>query len=369
MKIRPFKLERYFAKYEFSAPYLLSCSDCEPLDLKELLGYADKKSLSLWQELSLGYTESQGLPALRVEISKLYKNIKAEDVVVLAPEEGIFIALNVLLEKNDHVVVTSPGYQSLFEVADSIGCKVSRWEWNENKFDINNLKKLIKKETKLLIINFPHNPTGYLPSRKEYFEIIDLVKEKGIFIFSDEMYRLSEHKTEFRLNSVCDIYDNAISLFGMSKTFGLAGLRIGWLATRNKNVLDKIRYFKDFTTICNSAPSEVFALIALRQKDKIIERNLKIINSNLKILDNFFDKYKKIFCYSKPKAGTIAFPELLKNINIEDFCKDLVQKKGVMLLPDSVYDFNKNHFRIGFGRKNMPKALSLLEEYIFENNL
>jgi aspartate/methionine/tyrosine aminotransferase len=371
MNIKPFKLERYFAKYEFSAPYLLSPSDCEPFTLKELLSIADDDSKKLYEEMWLGYTESKGLPPLREEISKLYSTITADDVLVLIPEEGIFIAMSVLLEKGDHVITTYPGYQSLYEIAQSSGCEVTKWEiddegenWN---FNIDKLKSYIKTNTKLIVINFPHNPTGFTPSKDEFESILHLAKENNIIVLSDEMYRFLEHDGANRLDSASDLYENAISLFGVSKTFALAGLRIGWLTTRNKEIYNKFATFKDYTTICSSAPSEILALIALRQKRQVIERNLNIINTNLGLLEKFFDKYSSIFSWKRPKAGTIAFPKLKGSIKIDDFCTDLVEKKGVMLLPASTYDYDGNNFRIGFGRKNMPEALEKLEEYLEEN--
>ncbi len=370
MKIQPFKLERYFAKYEFSAPYLLSCSDCEALSQKELLAMADENSLKLWNDLKLGYTESQGHPVLREEIAKLYQNIKPEQVLVITPEEGIFIAMNNLLEKGDHIVTTFPGYQSLYEIANSLGCEVSKWTPKENNgwiFDIDDLKSLIRDDTKLIVINFPHNPTGATLQEQELKEIIDIARQKSIVVFSDEMYRFLEHDQANRTLSACDLYDNAISLFGMSKSFALAGLRIGWLTTKNSDLLKRFATYKDYTTICSSAPSEILAIIALRSKDKILKRNLGIINDNLKILDEFFTKHAKLFDWHRPKAGPIGFPTLKAKVDISDFCLDLVEKKGVMLLPSKVYDFKGNYFRIGFARKNMPEALEKLEEYLKEN--
>ena len=366
MKIKPFKLERYFAKYEFSAPYLLSCSDCEPLTLKELLSYADEESMQLYNNLWLGYTESQGNPILRQEITKLHTQIKKDNIVVLAPEEGIFIALNVLLEQKDHVVVTYPGYQSLYEIANSIGCEVSKWlpRKEDMNFHIEDLEKLFKPQTKLLIINFPHNPTGYIPSREDYKKIIEMVRERGIYLLSDEMYRFLEYNSSNRLPSACDLYEKAICLFGMSKSFALAGLRIGWLTTQDKDLYKEICDFKDYTTICSSAPSEVLSIIALRSKDKILQRNLSIINDNLRVLEKFFDKFPKVFKWHKPLAGTIAFPELINGQKALDFAQDLVKKKGVMLLPSDVYDYDGQNLRFGFGRRNMQEALAKLEEYI-----
>lgn len=371
MKIKPFELERYFAKYEFSAPYLLSASDCEPLTLKELLKLGDEESLGLWENLWLGYTESQGLTLLRKEIAELYQNISKDEVLVLTPEEGIFIMMNVLLEKGDHVITTFPGYQSLYELAESIGCEVTKWSPNKDanwKFDIGDLKKSIKPSTKLIVINFPHNPTGATIGIEDLNEIVKIAKARYITIFSDEMYRLLDYKESDRLPSVSDLYENAISLFGVSKTFALAGLRIGWLTTKNKEIYRKLADFKDYTTICSSAPSEILALMALRARDKIVARNMKIIETNLTILNDFFAEHRSLFKWVKPKAGTIGFPELITGQNVTDFCQNLVDNKGVMLLPAKVYDYEENNFRVGFGRKNMPEALNKLKEYLDESS-
>lgn len=370
MKIQPFKLERYFSKYEFSAPYPLCSSDCEALPLKNLLAMADENSLKFWSELKLGYTESQGSPVLRDEVSKLYTTIQPDDVLVLTPEEGIYIAMNNILKKGDHVITTFPGYHSLYEIANSIGCEVSKWiprEQNGWVFDINDLQTQIKNSTKLIVINFPHNPTGAILQEDELRKIIEIARQKNIILFSDEMYRFLEHNSADRTTSACDLYDNAVSLFGMSKSFALAGLRIGWLTTKNSELLKQFINYKDYTTICCSAPSEVLAIMALRVKDKILNRSLGIIEQNLKLLDKFFLEYADYFEWNRPKAGPICFPKLKVNTNAEDFCRDLIEKKGVMLLPSNQYDYGNNHFRLSFARTNMPEALSKLKEYVDEN--
>jgi aspartate/methionine/tyrosine aminotransferase len=365
MKIQPFKLERYFAKYEFSAPYLLSCSDCEPLSQQELLAMANIESKKLWDELVLSYTHSQGNPILREEISKLYTGIEADDLVVLAPEEGIFITLNVLINKGDHVITTFPAYQSLYEIAKSIGASISNWEPNtKGNFDLEELFILAKDSTKIIIINFPHNPTGETISKEQLQQIIEFARKRDIIIFSDEMYRLLEYDSADRLAAVSDIYDKGISLGGMSKSFALPGLRLGWLGTQNKSWINKIIEFKDYTTICPPAPSEILALIALRNKEQILNRNLRIIKSNLVILEAFINRHSTIFKWNKPKAGPITFPELMIQQDLDKFCKDLVDKKGLMLLPSSVYDYPHKKVRIGLGRKNFEKALTKLDEYL-----
>lgn len=370
MKIDDFKLERFFAKYEFTAPYLLCSSDCESLSIKELLDL-EKGSEDEFKKLRLGYTESQGNPKLRGEIARLYETIKPEEIIVFAgAEEGIFIFMNALLNSGDNVIVQFPAYQSLFEIAKSIGCEVTNWPMDDKnnwELEIEFLKKSIKENTKAIILNFPHNPTGYLPSREKFNEIIEIAKQKNIHVLSDEVYRLLEYDKNNILPPAADYYNKAISLGVMSKTFGLAGLRIGWIATKDKDLFGKIASFKDFTSISNSAPSEFLSVLALKYKDILIKRNLAIIENNLKLLDNFFKEYHDLFEWIRPKAGSVAFPKIKFDKNVEDFCIDLVNKKGVLLLPSTLYYSDDKHFRIGFGRKNLPEALERFEEYIKEN--
>lgn len=367
MKIKPFALERYFAKYEFSAKYLLSSSDCDGWMQKDIVAMADDETKELWDNLRLGYTETKGLPQLRKEITGFYKCITHEDVLVVAPAEGIFISLNTLLDKDDHVICPWPAYQSLYQIVEAIGCPWDKWEPNESQgwqFDVDDLQELIKPQTKLIVLNFPHNPTGYLPTPEQFSRIIEIAKENNIYIFSDEMYRYLEHDANNRLPSASDIYDRAVSLCGMSKSFGLAGLRIGWLTTRDNGWQEKMIAYKDYTTICSSAPSEILSLIALRAKDQIIKSNLRIIQRNLTALEEFFGRQRALFSWVQPQAGTIGFPKILFGEGANAFCERVVKDTGIMLLPSTVYGYDNNHFRLGFGRKNMPEALSLLEKYL-----
>lgn len=367
MDLKPFKLEQYFARYEFSVKYLLSSSDCDGLLLSELLEMADSELRNLWNNLALGYTESLGHPLLREEVAKLYQGISADDCLVVVPEEGIYLALHSILHKGDHVICTYPGYQSLYEVAESLDCEVTKWEPEEEngwRFNPEFLDQNIRPNTKLLIVNFPHNPTGYLPSREDYQRIVYTARKNNIYLFSDEMYRFLEHDENDRLPSACEIYEKAISLFGMSKTFGMAGARIGWIVAKDKGCYTRMAAFKDYTTICSSATSEILSIIALRSKEKIIDKHLARIKRNLGLLDSFFEKHEDRFAWIKPKAGTIAFPKLKGDVNTLDYCQKVVKEANIMLLPSTVYDFDERHFRLGFGRENMPEALEKFGEYL-----
>lgn len=371
MKMNEFKLERYFAKYEFSAKYLLCSSDPEPLKLHEVLELDSETALDELKNLSLGYTDTKGSPELRIEVSKLYKSISNENVLITSSaEEAIFLFMNSILNSNDHVIVHFPNYQSLEESARYKCCEITRWEVKEeNDWDLNIdfLKSSIKENTKAIILNIPHNPTGYILSRQKLEQIVDIAREKNIILFCDEVYRFLEYDTKSRLPAMCDLYENGVSIGAMAKAFSLPGLRIGWAATNNKKIIEAMAMFKDYTTICNSAPSEFLSTIALRNKDKIIRRNLELINGNLNILNAFFEKHKNIFDWKQPKAGTIGFPSLKIDINADEFCERLIEKSSVMLLPSTKYNYGNKNIRFGFGRKNMTLALNELEKFLSES--
>ena len=368
MKIRDFQLERFFAKYEFKAPYLLSSSDCETFSLGEILELEEGLKL---EDLRLGYTEPLGHPGLREEIAALYQEVDPDQILVTSgAEEAIFIFMNVVLNPGDHVIYMSPAYQSLYEIAHSIGCEVTPWQLKEDdgwEPDIEELENAIRPNTKAIIINTPHNPTGYHMSLDKFEYVVNLARERKIYLFSDEVYRFLEYMEAQRLPAAADLYKRGVSLGVMSKAFGLAGLRIGWVAIKDKDLYQKMAAYKDYTSICNSAPSEAIAIAALRNKAHLLERNLEIIGRNLKLLDEFFTNYSDIMTWQKPLAGSIAFPRLLVNESAEEFCVKLVESTGVLLLPSNFYEVDDQHFRIGYGRKNMPEGLAILEEYLQKN--
>jgi len=366
MRLDPFKLERYFAKHEFSAPYLLCASDCESWEVRELLALEPGAQERLCN-LRLGYTESLGAPELRRAITTLYTQVTANHVLVHAgAEEAIFNFMNVVLRPGNHVVVHAPYYQSLGEVARGIGAEVSQWRGVPERaweLDLEALKDLLTARTKVVVVNFPHNPTGFLPSPAFLSELSALSDRHGFVVFSDEVYRGLELDRSDRLPAFVDLNERAVSLGVMSKTYGLAGLRIGWIATRNHRLFRELAAFKDYTTICNSAPSEFLATLALQHAEVIVERNLQIIGDNLERLDGFFRSHADTFGWYRPKAGSISFPMLLHG-NVDEFCADLMATAGVLLLPGTLYGNEYNAFRIGFGRKNLPAALERLGEYI-----
>lgn len=366
MQLPAFKLERFFAQYEFSSKYLLCSSDCETVTVQDLLAL-EPEAHQQFLRLRLGYTESLGAPELRQEICRLYKNIQPEQVLVHSgAEEAIFLFMHAALQLGDHVVVHSPCYQSLFEVARSRGCEVTRWlarARNGWALDLDDLRRALRPNTRVIVVNTPHNPTGYLMPPEDFRALHQIAQEKGIVVFSDEVYRESEYRAIERLPAACDFNESAVSLGVMSKTYGLAGLRLGWIATRHRAIYEKMAQLKDYTTICNSAPSEFLATLALRHREKIVLRNVDIILRNLDLLDRFFARFKTRFAWQRPAAGPVAFPRWLED-SVDAFCERLVRQTGVLLAPGTLFENYDNHFRIGFGRRNLPEAISRLEDFL-----
>jgi aspartate/methionine/tyrosine aminotransferase len=367
MQIRPFALERYFAQHEFSAELLLCSSDVESYALRELLALADDETRALWDELSLGYTETAGHPLLRAEIAALYPGLEPDDVLVFAgAQEAIFAFAQAGLGGDDHAVVVTPDYQSLHEVARAAGAEVSSVELEHASgwtLDLDEVRRALRPDTAAIVVNFPHNPTGAHIDRPTLDGLVEIAEEAGAHLFSDEVYRWLEHAPAALLPGAAELSARALSLGVMSKTFALPGLRIGWLACRDRELLARIAAIKDYTTICSSAPSEILALIALRRREEVVARSRAIVDANLPLLDEFFARWNGVFEWVRPRGSAIGFPRLVADVAIEDFARALVDEEGVLLVPGSIYEHPGNHFRIGFGRRNMPEALARLERF------
>jgi aspartate/methionine/tyrosine aminotransferase len=368
VRIADFALERYFARWEFAVEHLLCASDVQGYPMADLLALADEESRDLWDGLTLGYTESSGHPLLRRAIAGLYEMVGPDDILVFAgAEEAIFCLANAELGPGDHAIVTWPGYQSLYEVARATGADVTLHELREDAgwaIDVDRLRAQITAATRLIVVNAPHNPTGMLPDRATYGGLVAIAAEAGAHLVVDEVYRFLEFDDAGRLPAGADSLERGVSIGVMSKSFALAGLRIGWLASRDRELLARCAAFKDYTTICSSAPAEILALIALRARDRVLERSRSIVAANLERLDRFFDDWPDRFTWVRPHAGSVGFPRLtVPGITIDDWSAALVEAEGVLLLPGSQFGFGGNHFRLGFGRTDLPVALERLEAF------
>ena len=356
--MRNFELEKYFSKWEFTADHHMTASDMESLSLADLRAMASDDDRACFDDLWLGYTETWGAPELREAIAQTYEKIQADNVLCMAGAgEGIYAAMRVLLNNYDHAIVIVPNYQSAETVPLDI-CEVSGvrvYSENNWRIDIDDIDAAIKSNTRLISINYPQNPTGTVMPREDLDALITLCRKYDIYLFSDEVYRGIELNDDDRMPQVADVYEKGISLNVMSKAYGLPGLRVGWVASQDSEVLQKIEAYKHYLSICNSAPSEQLSIIALNNRDKILNRNRDIVRRNIAVLDQFFDDFSSLFEWQRPQGGCVAFPKYTGADGVEEFCRKLIEDSGVLLLPSSIYrselmETPSDHFRIGFGR-------------------
>jgi len=369
MKIAPFATEHFFAQYEFSTPYQLCNSDCETLSVEDLLKLADVP-IQEFGRLSLGYTESLGNSDLREMIAETYVQANTEAVVMLAtPVEGIYLVAHAALDPGDEVIVMSPAYDALINTFEHVvGAKnVKKWEvlpgepqW---QLDFDQLKQLITPRTKMLVVNFPHNPTGFLPSREQLELLGSIVDENDLILFCDEMYFGLVHSGTAPIPSAVEITRRAVVLSGLSKTYGLPGLRTGWLVIQDKELRENIVNWKFYTSICAPAPSEFLAMAAWKVRDQLRQKSISIIEHNLVAANAFFQRWPDLFTWRTPMAGSVALVGM--NIpSVMDFASRLAEEAGILILPGVCLGSDDNHMRMGFGRSNFSEALEKFESYL-----
>ncbi len=373
--MRDFALETYFSRWEFSARYHLTASDMESLSQADLLAMASDEDREAFDNMWLGYTPTFGSEPVRAEIAGTYDTASPEDVLCFAgAEEGIYAAMRVMLEPSDHVITVVPNYQAAetlpLDICDVSGVPLDAEDgWS---LDIDRVKAEIRPNTKLISINFPNNPTGAVLERARFDALVELCREHGIYLFSDEVYRLVERDEAIRLPQAADVYERGISLNVMSKAYGLPGLRIGWIMTKDAELLARMERYKHYLSICNSAPSEQLAIIALKARQKILGRNRALTQDNAEKLGAFFAEFPDLFEWTRPDGGCVGYPRYKGADGADAFCEDLVETSGVLLLPPKVYHSEllptpQDRFRIGFGRSGIDESLEAFRAYLMRN--
>lgn len=367
-----FRLESYFGIWEFKARYHLTASDAQTLSLDELLAMADAADRERWASQRFGYIPTRGTDELRDAIAASYERIATDDLLCFAgAEEGLYCAMHALLGPGDHAVVLVPNYQSAETVPRSL-CEVSgaALRWDERwRFDVESVRQALRPNTKLVAVNFPNNPTGRNADPESFDALIALCRERGLYLFSDEVYRGIERDPSRTLPQAADRYERALSLNVVSKAYGLPGLRVGWIACRERVVLDRMEKLKHYLSICNAGPSEILATIAVKARERIFARNRALTSANLDLLGAFFARHPGRFEWYEPDGGCIAYPRYLGNDGAEAFCAALVEQAGVLLLPASMYRSDlvqtpQDRFRIGYGREGMAQALEALDAFL-----
>ena len=372
-----FRLETHFAKWEFQARHHLTASDAESMSLPELLALASPEDRAGFEEMWLGYTETFGAPDLRAAIADTYAHQDAGNILCFAgASEGIFAANSVLLDKDAHAIVITPNYQSHetlpLAICDATGVPLDPDDnWS---LHIDRVAAAIRPNTKLLTMNFPHNPTGAILSRDRYDALIALCRKHGIFILHDEIFNGLGPTGTKNLPFVADVYEKGLSLGVMSKSYGLPGLRIGWIATQDRHVLAQMERMKHYLSICNAGPSERLALIALKNRDQLLARNCAIVDENIPKWEAFFARHPDLFDWRRPDGSCMAYPRYKGADGVEAFARRLVEESGVLVLPSSIYRSElgpvpQDRFRIGLGRRGLNDGLAAMEAHLMRNVL
>ena len=370
-----FRLETYFSKWEFKARYHMTASDAESLSMRDLLAMATEAERADFDNLWLGYTETFGAPDLREAIAATFQRQSASNVLCFAgASEGIFAANSVILDADSHAIVVTPNYQS-HETLPMAICSATAVPLDPNdnwSLDIDQIRDAIRPNTRLVTINFPHNPTGAILPLDRYQALIELCRTHGIYILHDEIFNGLGPSGAAHLPYIADLYERGLSLGVMSKSYGLPGLRIGWIACQDTKLLSQMERMKHYLSICNSAPSERLAKIALTHRDQILARNCAIVDENLPKWDAFFARHPEVFDWRHPDGSCMAFPRYNGPEGVEVFAQTLVESSGVLVLPGSIYASSlgptpSNHFRLGFGRVGLDEGLAAMEAHIMGN--
>jgi aspartate/methionine/tyrosine aminotransferase len=307
-------------------------------------------------ELVLCYGHHLGKPELRALIASESAGIKADDVLLTAgAAASLFMISTSLLEKEDHLVVMRPNYATNIETPRAIGCEISFWELDfDSGFrpDISKLRALIQPNTKCISITCPHNPTGTLLSLHELKEIIKIAEEYKIWLVVDETYRdLTFHD---KLPLAASLSERVISVSSVSKAYGLPGIRMGWLITKDKALQELFLAAKEQIFLCNSVVDEEIAYHYLLKKERFLEAIRTHVDVNFGVLERWINKHP-ILEWVKPAGGVVCFPRIRKGagIDIDKFYKILNGTYATFPGPGHWFEMERCYMRIGFG---WPKA-------------
>jgi aspartate/methionine/tyrosine aminotransferase len=372
-RLPDFRLEVFFSRWEFAARHVLTASDAQSMSLGELLALGTDEDRKAFERITLGYVPTWGGDELRQAIAATYVNLRPEDVLAFAgAQEALFWLFQEAAGPGDHVLLTVPGYQSLESLALATGAEVTGLALAPEKgwaLDLDRLERALRPSTRLVAVNFPHNPSGAVPDPSTFQALVDLCESRGIRLFCDEVHRGLELDPVRRLTQVADLSPTAVSLNVTSKSYGLAGLRVGWLASRDRALLARLERRKHYTSISNSGPGEFLATLALRHGEAIQARNREIVRGNLPLFDAFFSRWPALFDWQRPQGGCICFPRYKGADGVEAFCQDLVERAGVLLAPGSLFrsslaDTPTDRFRVGVGRSDPQAALDAMQRFL-----
>ena len=370
MKIKPFAVEEWMNAWEVGAKYNIAETCVDSISMNELFELTGEDKTEFLNRLCarrLSYGDIEGLPEFRKGVCGLYKTLNIENIVPTHGASGanhhVFYSL---ISPGDRVVSIMPTYQQLYSIPESYGADVQILHLSkENNYlpDLEKLRRLVTPETKMICINNPNNPTGALMSEQMLREIVEIARSADAWILCDEVYRHLSQEDGW-CPSIVDLYEKGISVSSMSKVFSLAGLRLGWIATHDMSVVKSCLSHRDYNLVSCGVFDEMLAAVALKHRDKLLERSRKIVRENLKILDNWVSSEPHV-SYVKPEAGTTALVYYDLDIPSYEFCEEMYKKTGAFVTPGDCFEV-PHSMRIGYayGKQDLIDGLKAISEYI-----
>ncbi|MFX1281799.1 MAG: aminotransferase class I/II-fold pyridoxal phosphate-dependent enzyme [Promethearchaeota archaeon] len=370
-EFQPFLMERWMSKYEQKVDFNLSESGVHPMVLKDLLA-DDPDHVKQLLDTDLNYPYVEGIPELRENVVNLYDGATIKNILVTTGAvEANYNATHTLLNSGDEIVIMLPNYMQIWGIAKNFNFKIKTFHLKEENSwapDLDELNEIVSKNTKLIAVCNPNNPTGYILTENEMDAIVDIAKNSGAWILADEVYSGAERITDAETSSFYGRYDKVIAIGSMSKAYGLPGLRIGW-AVAPVDMINKIWKRHEYTTISATMLSNKLAAIALSPKvrPRIIKRTRDYIRKGYPILQQWMDSHEKTFSVIPPQAAAIAFVRYHLDINSTEFAERLRKKKSVFLVPGDHFGMDK-FLRISFGLPHdyLTSGLNRIHELITE---
>ena len=367
-----FALGGFLARWSGLARHDLSASESAPLSLPDLLAMGDLDDRRRWRDLSLGYADPNGAPWLRAEIARRYGNLGPDDVLCCAgAQEALACLSRALLTPSDHAVVVVPIYQPSEQAVTSICAATGvpldhAGGWH---LDIARVAAAIRPSTRLLLLNAPNSPTGAVLGAATLADLVAVCRRHGLWLVNDEVYRATADDPAAIPPPVADIYERGISIDAMSKAMGLPGLRVGWVACRDRALLARARAAKSGMSGCVAATNEVLARIALRAETAIVARNRAIARANRQVLRTILARYPEIFGNDTSECLAFSAARYLGARGATRFAVGLARAAGVLLLPSGLWQSNlaevpTNWLRIGIGAAGAPAALEALDAHL-----
>lgn len=357
MQIEPFALERWMTRWELVVTHDICESGIKPLSLGDVMGLIPASEAEVLEqrihEMPLGYSEARGTEELRSVLASTYANTSCDDILITTGAiEANYLLFNVLLKAGDHVVVVDPAYQQLASVPKAIGCQVDHLSVVHDDgyyYDLDELRGMVRPDTRLIVINTPHNPTGCMLSDSDLNEIVELARENNCWILCDEAYRWIEHPGGMAIpGPMRGRYEKGISVGTVSKPFGVPGLRIGWFAAPAE-IAQAAWGIRDYVSLSPAKLSDLIATAVIRNREAIFARNREIIGANLAIANQWFADNADIVSWQAPKAGLLAMMRYAADLDSSTVADRLAGDVGVMLAPGDAFGM-PGALRVGIGQ-------------------